>query len=140
MILSYQPILVPLKSTDFILHFIFILFIFSSQFLIAQDQNRLFDSEEVLEIEISVSVKKLRSDTNASTFITQIFAVKENGTWGHHPFEIRTRRIVQFDNCYYSSTRIRMVKDDVERSIFFRDSEAEIGSSLLQSEKFRKLC
>ncbi|TNF38879.1 MAG: hypothetical protein EP311_11825 [Cytophagales bacterium] len=100
-----------------ILFSVFFLF-FSTQLLIAQDENRLFDSEEVLEMEMSISIKKLRSDTNDSTFITQDIAVKENGAWENYPFEIRTRGNFRLDNCYYPPTRIRMAKDDAKGSIF----------------------
>ncbi|WP_338225273.1 hypothetical protein [Algoriphagus confluentis] len=95
-----------------------IAFSFSLQELLAQSEKRLFDSNEVLELDMSISLKKLRVETNDSTFMTQDISVNEEGTWETYPFEIRTRGNFRLKNCYYPPTRIRMAKDDAKGSIF----------------------
>ncbi|GMQ24886.1 hypothetical protein Aoki45_15680 [Algoriphagus sp. oki45] len=99
---------------------LFSIFLFSFSFnpVFAQEEKRLFDTEEALELEMSTSIKRLRSETNDSTFITQDIAVYENGTFENYPFEIRTRGNFRLENCYYPPTRIRMAKDDAKGSIF----------------------
>jgi hypothetical protein len=84
-----------------------------------KERVRLFDSDEPLAINFSVSIKDLRANTNDSVYMDQEIQVQNpDGGWETLPFELRTRGNFRLDRCYYPPMRIRMSKDDAKGTFF----------------------
>jgi hypothetical protein len=82
-------------------------------------QGGLFKSEEPVAIELSFSIKKLRAETNDSTFIDSkmIYEVAPGKT-DTLDIDIRTRGNFRLDNCFYPPMRLKMKKDVAENTLF----------------------
>ena len=93
-----------------------ILFCFSTY---AQEQERLFDSEGILEVNMKFSIKSLRKDTNDSTFIDSflIYTTPE-GTLDTLEVGLRARGNFRKENCYYPPVRMRLKKKEGKGNLF----------------------
>ncbi len=85
----------------------------------AQQEELLFDSEEILEITMKFSVKKLRSDTNDSTFMDSFLIYKDSkGALDTLDVGLRVRGNFRKENCYYPPIRMRLKKKEGKGNIF----------------------
>lgn len=106
-----------MQKQHFLYPLIFILFLGNS--LKVFSQEKLFDSQEPLPIELKFSIKKLRAETNDSIFIdSQMIILSASGQPDTVDIEIRTRGNFRLDNCFYPPMRLKMKKKDAENSVF----------------------
>lgn len=93
--------------------------VFMSFSAFAQQEERLFDSEEILEINLKFSVKKLRSETNDSTFLDSFLIYKDSeGTLDTLDVGLRARGNFRRENCYYPPVRMRLKKKEGKDNLF----------------------
>lgn len=90
-------------------------------------QGGLFKSKDPLAVELSFSIKQLRSETNDSTYIDSkmIYEVSP-GVTDTLDIEIRTRGNFRLDNCFYPPMRVKMKKDDIENTLFKGDRSLKL--------------
>ena len=90
-------------------------------------QGGLFKSKDPLPVELSFSIKQLRSETNDSTYIDSkmIYEVSP-GVTDTLDIEIRTRGNFRLDNCFYPPMRVKMKKDDIENTLFKGDRSLKL--------------
>lgn len=85
----------------------------------AQQEERLFDSEEILEINMRFSIKKLRSETNDSTYMDSFLAYKNpEGNYDTLGVGLRVRGNFRRDNCYYPPIRLKLNKKEGKGNLF----------------------
>lgn len=85
----------------------------------AQEYPDLFSTEEPLELQMTLSVKEVRKETNDSTFMDSFLLYKNNtGTWDTLDLEIRTRGNFRLKNCFYPPLRLKIKKKDRENTPF----------------------
>jgi hypothetical protein len=93
--------------------------VFLSFFSFAQQEERLFDSEEILEVNMKFSIKKLKSDTNDSTFMDSFLIYRDSdGALDTLDVELRARGNFRKANCYYPPVRMRLKKKEGKGNIF----------------------
>lgn len=80
----------------------------------------LFQEEKPLAIKMKVSLKKIRKETNDTTFIssTLYYKDKEKVSWDSIPIRIRARGNFRRANCYFVPMRIKIKKGDAKGTIF----------------------
>lgn len=82
-------------------------------------QERLFDSDEPMPVELKFSIKQIKSETNDSTFIdSQMIFESAPGQKDTLDIEIRTRGNFRLENCFYPPMRVKMKKKDAENTVF----------------------
>lgn len=85
----------------------------------AQQVELLFDSQEILELNMSFSVKKLRTDTNDSTFMDSFLSyTNSDGMLDTLDVELRARGNFRKANCYYPPVRMRLKKKEGKGNMF----------------------
>ncbi|MEP0714240.1 hypothetical protein [Algoriphagus sp.] len=93
--------------------------VFLSFAAFSQQEKLLFDSEEILELTMSFSVKKLRSETNDSTFIDSFLGFRNSaGVLDTLDVELRARGNFRKANCYYPPIRMRLKKQEGKGNLF----------------------
>lgn len=86
---------------------------------IAQERQKLFDSEEPLSLRMAVSIKALKAESNDSTYVDgEIQLETTPGNWEAFPFDMRTRGNFRLNECFYPPMRIRLKKKEAEGSVF----------------------
>ncbi|MEB2777250.1 hypothetical protein SYJ56_18180 [Algoriphagus sp. D3-2-R+10] len=84
-----------------------------------RQDERLFDSDEILEISLKFSVKKLRKETNDSTFMDSMLIYKNgDGAVDTLNVGLRVRGNFRKENCYYPPVRMRLKKKEGKGNIF----------------------
>ncbi|MFC5625268.1 hypothetical protein [Algoriphagus winogradskyi] len=94
-------------------------FIFISFAAIAQQEELLFDSEDILEVSMKFSVKKLRNETNDSTLLDSfLIYTTPAGTQDTLGVGLRVRGNFRRENCFYPPVRMRLNKKEGKGNIF----------------------
>ncbi|RAI85994.1 hypothetical protein [Algoriphagus yeomjeoni] len=94
-------------------------FIFISLVAIAQQDELLFDSDEILEVSMKFSVKKLRNETNDSTLLDSYLIYKNtDGSQDTLDVGLRVRGNFRRENCFYPPVRMRLKKREGKGNIF----------------------
>ncbi|MEB2785743.1 hypothetical protein [Algoriphagus persicinus] len=94
-------------------------FVFVSFSAFSQQGERLFDSEEILEINMKFSVKQLRVETNDSTFMDSMLIYKTpEGALDTLEVGLRVRGNFRKENCYYPPIRMKLKKKEGKDNIF----------------------
>lgn len=80
----------------------------------------LFQEEKPLAIKLKVSLKKIRKDTNDTTFIASTLFYRDNEkvNWDSIPIRIRARGNFRRENCYFVPMRIKIKKGDSKGTVF----------------------
>ena len=80
----------------------------------------LFKEEKPLNIKLTVSLKKIRKETNDTTFIasTLYFKDGEKVNWDSIPIRIRARGQFRRENCYFVPMRVKIKKGDAKGTVF----------------------
>jgi hypothetical protein len=82
-------------------------------------QGGLFASTEPMAIELKLSLKQLRSETNGTTFMrSQMIFQTPDRKQDTVDIEIRTRGNFRLGNCYYPPIRIKMKKKAAANTVF----------------------
>lgn len=98
---------------------LFCCFVFICFAAFPRQDERLFDSEEILEISMKFSVKKLRKETNDSTFMdSKLIYRNMDGAVDTLDVGLRVRGNFRKDNCYYPPVRMRLKKKEGKDNIF----------------------
>ncbi|PZX51427.1 hypothetical protein [Algoriphagus chordae] len=93
--------------------------VFLSFSVFAQQEELLFDSEEILEINMKFSIKKLRAETNDSTFMDSFLVYKNpEGKLDTLDVGLRVRGNFRKENCYYPPIRLRLKKKEGKGNLF----------------------
>lgn len=107
--------------------FIGVLHISSGQELAKADTTsepaKLFESDEILSLRMRYSNKRIRNDTNDSTYIKTVLSYRsQDDLW--HPMDVRLRARGKFrlENCYYSPLKLRIDKS-VSRGTLFEGNK-----------------
>ncbi len=97
-------------------------------FLIAQNSNNssdsddisiLFKDQSILPIKLSYSNKKLKKNTNDSTYIKTILSYKNgDDKWSELNLEIRARGKFRRDNCYFIPVKFKIKKSASKGTLF----------------------
>lgn len=99
--------------------YLFCCIIFLSFSAFSQDNERLFDSEEILEVSMKFSVKKLRNETNDSTYLDSFLIFKNpEGILDTLDVGLRVRGNFRKENCYYPPIRMRLKKKEGKDNLF----------------------
>jgi hypothetical protein len=80
----------------------------------------LFQEEKPLTIKLKVSLKKIKKETNDTTFIASTLYYKDNEkvNWDSIPIRIRARGDFRRQNCFFVPMRIKMKKTDSKGTMF----------------------
>lgn len=85
----------------------------------SQNQERLFDSDEILEVNMKFSIKSLIKDTNDSTFIDSFLIYKTpEGTLDTLEVGLRARGNFRKEHCYYPPIRMKLKKQEGKGNLF----------------------
>lgn len=86
----------------------------------SSDLTPLFREEKPLAIKLKVSLKKIRKETNDTTFIASTLYYRENEkvNWDSIPIRIRARGNFRRENCYFVPMRIKIKKTDSKGTLF----------------------
>ena len=85
----------------------------------AQDYPDLFSSEDPLELQMSLSVKEVRKETNDSTYMETFLRYKNTeGAWDSLKIDVRTRGNFRLNNCFYPPLRVKIKKKDRKNTPF----------------------
>lgn len=86
---------------------------------IAQEYEDLFSTESPLEVQMSLSIKEVRKETNDSTYMESFLKYKNNeGGWDSLKIDIRTRGNFRLNNCFYPPLRVKIKKKDRKNTPF----------------------
>ncbi|UZD24156.1 hypothetical protein PBT90_12255 [Algoriphagus halophytocola] len=84
----------------------------------AKQEARLFDNEEILDVNMGFSVKNLRKFTNDSTYMDSFFAYKNSsGSMDSLEVELRVRGNFRLQNCFYPPLRMKIKKKKAKGTI-----------------------
>ncbi|MBT8254937.1 MAG: hypothetical protein KJO23_00210 [Bacteroidia bacterium] len=82
-------------------------------------QGTLFDSNEPLSLKLSYSIKRLKKETNDSTYMpTKVSYEDEDGNWKELNASIRARGKFRLANCFYSPVKLKLKKKAAQSSLF----------------------
>ncbi len=85
----------------------------------AQQEELLFDSQDILSINMSFSVKKLKANTNDSTYMDSFLSyTNSDGMQDTLEVELRARGNFRKANCYYPPVRMRLKKKEGKGNMF----------------------
>ncbi len=84
------------------------------------DEYDLFNAEEPLALKMQYSAKKIRKQTNDSTYI-QSFIYLENNERDSIPVNIRARGNFRRNNCYYVPLKLKISKNASQGTVFERN-------------------
>ena len=98
---------------------LFFCLIFISHAAFSQQDERLFDLEGILEISMKFSIKKLRNQTNDSTFLDSYLIFKNSDeSLDTLDVGLRVRGNFRKENCFYPPARMRLKKREGKGNIF----------------------
>lgn len=98
------------------LFLIVLIYLFSIESLA---QEKLFDSEEILELNMQLSIKDLRTESNDSTYMKSVLSFKtSDGSWDTLDVSLRVRGNFRKQNCYYPPVRMKVKKKQAKESLF----------------------
>ncbi|GAA0879558.1 hypothetical protein GCM10009119_25260 [Algoriphagus jejuensis] len=90
-------------------------------------QGGLFEAKEPMAIEMSFSIKQLKTETNDSTFIdSQMIVESANGQKDTLDIEIRVRGNFRLENCFYPPMRVKMKKKEAANTVFKGDRNLKL--------------
>lgn len=93
--------------------------VFLATSVVAQQEELLFDSKEILEINMKFSLKELRKETNDSTFLDSFLIYKDSeGTLDTLEVGLRARGNFRKENCYYPPVRMKLKKKEGKGNLF----------------------
>ncbi len=96
-------------------------------YLSAQEENqpekssaveKLFDSEEMMPMKFSYSIKELKKNTNDSVYMDSKVSYYSDGEWHEIDALIRTRGQYRLENCYYPPIKLKIKKSVSKGTIF----------------------
>ena len=101
----------------------------------------LFDSEEILPIKLSYSVREVKNKTNDSTYIfTDLAYQLPDGQWRNIEVRLRARGHNRRETCYFSPIKVRISKAERMGTIFEDHKKLKLVlPCLIQEEKNDKL-
>jgi hypothetical protein len=116
-----------------------------SGFAQAPDLTPMFKEEKPLAIRLKVSLKKIRKETDDTTFIASTLYYKESAqsSWDSIPMKVRARGNFRRDNCYFVPMRIKIKKGDSKGTVFAGNKSLKLvlpcttsktGNSLIMKE------
>ncbi|SFU16290.1 hypothetical protein SAMN04489724_4534 [Algoriphagus locisalis] len=98
---------------------LFCALLFSYSFASSQEMELLFDSEEILEVSMKFSIKKLRTETNDSTLMDSFLIFKNpDGSSDTLDVGLRVRGNFRRENCFYPPLRMRLKKQEGKGNLF----------------------
>ncbi|RNC89932.1 MAG: hypothetical protein ED555_10840 [Allomuricauda sp.] len=90
------------------------------QILIAQDKGRqVFDDQTPLSIQMELSFKEVRKNTNDSTYIATKLAYQvDEGEWEVLEASIRKRGRSRLERCYFAPIKLKIKKKEAKGTLF----------------------
>ena len=88
---------------------------------------KIFKSDEPLPVRLTLSFKKLKKQTNDSTYIPVSFAYKDHlGEWVELEANIKKRGAFRLDNCYFPPLKIKIPKKKAKGTPFRSDRKLKV--------------
>jgi len=106
-------------------------FVLSCQLLFSQtDVNNpvpLFQDEDPIPIQLKLSIKDVKKNTNDSTYMESTLYFKNNSmTWDSLQIELRARGNNRRDNCYYVPLRLKFDKSTAKETPFVGNKKLKL--------------
>lgn len=107
------------------------LFLFLSTGLFAQEkekkETKLFEEDQPLPVKLHLSFKKLKKESNDSTYIPVAFSYKnEEGSWVELDAGIKKRGAFRLANCYFPPIKVKIPKKKAKGTPFRSDRKLKI--------------
>ncbi len=81
--------------------------------------SALFIDQDILPLKLSYSVKKIKRNTNDSTYIESVLSyLKKDKTWETLVVDLRTRGHFRLENCYFPPIKIKIKKSIAKETLF----------------------
>lgn len=83
------------------------------------EATKLFRKDKVLKIKLDYSNKKVKSETNDSTYIkTRLLVLDKENMWDTLNVSIRSRGNFRLANCYYAPIKMKIKKAEAKGTVF----------------------
>lgn len=92
-----------------------------------------FDDDRPLTIQLEFSTKKIKAETNDSTYVASMFSYKlDDASWDSIKIKIRARGHFRKKNCYYVPLKLKIGKSRVRGTIFEGNRKMKLVSPCLR--------
>ena len=86
----------------------------------------LFQSDAILPVELSYTIRDLKKETNDSTYIDSQLKYFENDQWRTMDVELRVRGNFRLKTCYFPPLKIKIKKGERKNTIFEDDKKLKV--------------
>ncbi|MGI9551467.1 MAG: hypothetical protein ACR2MT_09725 [Aurantibacter sp.] len=87
--------------------------------VVVKEITDLFKDQEALPLKLNYSNKKVKFDTNDSTYLATDLSYQEaDGTWTSLEVDIRARGNFRRKNCYYAPIKMKIRKSEAAQTLF----------------------